>query len=92
MTLSRYDQHTQIHNLICVYEGKEGGCSRVAVVVVQLLSHVQLFCNHMDIAARLLYPWESPGKNTGGGCHFLLHKEYVKIVLSNVKSKSITSK
>ena len=72
MTLSRYDQHTQIHNLICVYEGKEGGCSRVAVVVVQLLSHVQLFCNHMDIAARLLYPWESPGKNTGGGCHLLL--------------------
>ena len=23
-------------------------------------------------AARLLYPWDSPGKNTGVGCHFLL--------------------
>ena len=22
--------------------------------------------------ARLLYPWNSPGKNTGAGCHFLL--------------------
>ena len=22
--------------------------------------------------ARLLYPWNSPGKNTGEGCHFLL--------------------
>ena len=22
--------------------------------------------------ARLLYPWDSPGKNTGAGCHFLL--------------------
>ena len=22
--------------------------------------------------ARLLCPWDSPGKNTGGGCHFLL--------------------
>ena len=22
---------------------------------------------------RLLYPWDSPGKNTGVGCHFLLH-------------------
>ena len=22
--------------------------------------------------ARLLYPWDSPGKNTGVGCHFLL--------------------
>ena len=21
---------------------------------------------------RLLYPWDSPGKNTGMGCHFLL--------------------
>jgi len=25
-------------------------------------------CNH----ARLLCPWDSPGKNTGVGCHFLL--------------------
>ena len=23
-------------------------------------------------AAKLLYPWTSPGKNTGVGCHFLL--------------------
>ena len=23
--------------------------------------------------ARLLCPWGSPGKNTGVGCHFLLH-------------------
>ena len=23
--------------------------------------------------ARLLHPWDSPGKNTGVGCHFLLH-------------------
>ena len=23
--------------------------------------------------ARLLCPWEFPGKNTGVGCHFLLH-------------------
>ena len=24
---------------------------------------------------RLLCPWDSPGKNTGVGCHFLLHGE-----------------
>ena len=24
------------------------------------------------LACRLLYPWDSPGKNTGVGCHFLL--------------------
>ena len=27
-------------------------------------------CNPMD--SRLLCPWDSPGKNTGVGCHFLL--------------------
>ena len=26
----------------------------------------------MDCSPRLLFPWDSPGKNTGEGCHFLL--------------------
>ena len=26
----------------------------------------------LTLAARLLCPWDSPGKNTGVGCHFLL--------------------
>ena len=34
-------------------------------VKVKLLSRVRIF-------ARLLHPWDSPGKNTGVGCHFLL--------------------
>ena len=25
------------------------------------------------VAASLLCPWDSPGKNSGAGCHFLLH-------------------
>ena len=25
---------------------------------------------------RLLHPWDSPGKNTGVGCHFLLHSQH----------------
>ena len=30
-------------------------------------------CDPMDCSpARLLCPWNFPGKNTGGGCHFLL--------------------
>ena len=28
---------------------------------------------HRQQPTRLLCPWESPGKNTGVGCHFLLH-------------------
>ena len=31
---------------------------------------------------RLLYPWDSPGKNTGMGCHFLL-QEIFPILDSN---------
>ena len=37
-----------------------------------LLSHfsrVQLFATLWTIATRLLCPWDSPGKNTGVGCH-----------------------
>ena len=36
-------------------------------VKVKLLSHVRLFA-----APWVLRPWDSPGKNTGVGCHFLL--------------------
>ena len=35
-------------------------------------SRVQLFVTPWTIAARLLYPWDSPGKNTGVGFHDLL--------------------
>ena len=32
------------------------------------------FCNPVDSAQRLLCPWDSPGKNTGVGSHFLLRR------------------
>ena len=37
-----------------------------------VLSRVWLFVNHVLWPTRLLCPWDSPGKNTGVGCHFLL--------------------
>ena len=37
-----------------------------------LLSHVQLFVTTCTVPTRLLCPWDSPVKNTGVGCHFLL--------------------
>ena len=37
-----------------------------------LQSH-QLFAIHRLWPTRLLCPWDSPGKNTGAGCHALLH-------------------
>ena len=35
-------------------------------------SRVRLFVTLCTVAARLLCRWDSPGKNTGVGCHFLL--------------------
>ena len=37
-----------------------------------MLSRVQLFLTPWPVPARLLCPWDSPGQNTGVGCHFLL--------------------
>ena len=39
---------------------------------VKTLSHVQFFTTPWTVPARLLHPWDSPGKNPGVGCHFLL--------------------
>ena len=38
-------------------------------LLLLLLSHVW---HHRRQPTRLLCPWDSPGKNTGVGCHFLL--------------------
>ena len=46
-----------------------------------LLSHfsrVQLCVITQTAATRLPHPWDSPGKNTGVGCHFLLQCMKVK--------------
>ena len=40
--------------------------------MLSCFSRVQLFATPSTIAARLLCPWDSPGKNTRVGCHFLL--------------------
>ena len=42
------------------------------MVVVQLLSRVRLVRPHGLQPARLLCPWDSPGKNTGVVCRFFL--------------------
>ena len=39
---------------------------------VQSLSHVQLFATPWTLPIRLLCPCDSPGNNTGMGCHALL--------------------
>ena len=60
-------------------KSKSWGCNDTKVtkvilwkVKVMLLSPVRLFATPWTVAARLLHPWDFPGKNTGAGCHFLL--------------------
>ena len=36
------------------------------------------------LPARLLCPWDSPGKNTGVGCHSLLQVKYVNYDLKKI--------
>ena len=33
--------------------------------------------------SRLLCPWDSPGKDTGVGCHFLLQNTYILNMCNN---------
>ena len=50
-------------------------------VLLLLLSHfsrVRLCVTHRWQPTRLPHPWDSPGKNTGVGCHFLLQCMKVK--------------
>ena len=42
------------------------------LVVVQLLSCVQLLRPHGQRSLTASSPWDSPSKNTGVGCHFIL--------------------
>ena len=48
--------------------GHDEMCAKKACMLSHF-SHVRLILNQ---STRLLCPWDSPGKNTGVGCHFLL--------------------
>ena len=39
---------------------------------------------HRRQPTRLPHPWDSPGKNTGVGCHFLLHCMKVKVKVKSL--------
>ena len=50
----------------------QGEINPLCACVLSHFSHVQSFATLWTIACRLLCPWDSPGKNTGVGCHALL--------------------
>ena len=44
----------------------------ILLLLLSRFSRVQLCATPQAAASRLPRPWDSPGKNTGVGCHFLL--------------------
>ena len=48
------------------------------LLLLSCLSRVRLCATPETAAHRLPRPWDSPGKNTEVGCHFLLHCTKVK--------------
>ena len=53
-------------HVVCIIES--------LLLYVCALSHVQHVQHNGLWSPRLLCPWNSSGKNTGEGCHFLLHR------------------
>ena len=51
-------------------------CVDICVVILSL-SHVRLLRTRGLKLTRLLCPWNSPGTNTGAGCHFLLQGNFL---------------
>ena len=50
-------------------------CVKVKVLIAQ---SCPTLCNSMELQpTRLLGSWNSPGKNTGIGCHSLLHRIFL---------------
>ena len=66
VTLDMFMKTIYIYVCVC-------GCVCLHVCMLSHFSHVQLFVTLWTEAAKLLYPRDSPGKNTRVGCHALLY-------------------
>src|SRR5574340_321209 len=51
---------------------QEKGRKLVLLLLLSHVSRVRLCATPLTAAHRLPHPWDSPGKSTGVGCHFLL--------------------
>ena len=62
--------------------GSPGKSLQYTIVVVQSPSCVRFLRSHGLQPARLLCPWDSPGKNTGVGCCFFLQEIFLTQALN----------
>ena len=60
---------------VVIFKNKNG-LYMLRVCVCQSLCRVRLSLTPWTAACQPLCPWNSPGKNTGVGCHFLLQCEF----------------
>ena len=71
-----------LHCRWILYQLSYQGSSRYLLLLLLLLlsrfSRVDSVRRHRQQPTRLPHPWDSPGKNTGVGCHFLLQSMKVK--------------
>ena len=56
----------------------EDRCIILLLLLLSRFSRVRLYATHRRQPTRLPRPWDSPGKNTGVGCQFLLQCRKVK--------------
>ena len=49
---------------------------QAAAVAAKSLQSCSTLCSPRDSSPQAPCPWDSPGKNTGAGCHFLLQYNY----------------
>ena len=66
--------------------GKKGKLFIICAAAAKSLQLCPTLQPHRRKPTRLPHPWDSPGKNTGVGCHFLLQCMKVKVkMLSRVR-------
>ena len=61
-----------VHNVFLKALGKSKSRGVHGCFCCSVAQSSPTLCNPMTMATRLLCPWDSPGKNTGVGCHSLL--------------------
>ena len=69
MKLHRDKAHESYFEQICI---DIAAFMSLLLLLLSRFSRVRLCATLWTAAARLPSPWDSPGKNTGVGCHFLL--------------------
>ena len=62
-----------------LWESVTTGLLLLLLLLLSHFSRVRLCVTHRWQPTRLPRPWDSPGKNTGVGCHFLLQCMKVKV-------------